>query len=70
MESPSVIHIPAGDHYICMCGQSKNLPYCDGSHQGTPHSPRHVTMPTAGQVAICSCQKSASPPFCDGSHKA
>ncbi len=28
------VQVPA-DSYICMCGLSKNKPYCDGAHRAT-----------------------------------
>ncbi|MBF0340585.1 MAG: CDGSH iron-sulfur domain-containing protein [Magnetococcales bacterium] len=70
MDTPIVLELPAGDHYICICGRSANLPYCNGSHQGTGLEPRHVAMSAPGKVAVCSCRKSGNAPHCDGSHKA
>lgn len=33
---PYAVEVEAGEtYYWCACGQSKNQPYCDGSHQGT-----------------------------------
>ena len=26
-------------YYWCACGQSKNQPFCDGSHKGTEFNP-------------------------------
>ena len=66
---PIIIDLPAGTHYVCMCGQSKGLPYCDGSHEGTEHSPQAVTLDAADQVAMCTCKHTRTKPFCDGSHK-
>ncbi|MEO5330814.1 MAG: CDGSH iron-sulfur domain-containing protein [Magnetococcus sp. YQC-5] len=69
MQTPIVLDLPAGEHYVCLCGQSNNLPYCDGSHQGSEYQPRHVIMQTFGTCAVCSCLKSGNAPFCDGSHR-
>ena len=33
---PFAIEVKAGNKIsFCMCGQSKNGPYCDGTHKGT-----------------------------------
>jgi len=35
-KSPHVFNTPKGDVVaICMCGLSKNYPFCDGSHKKT-----------------------------------
>lgn len=69
MKTPVVVDLPSGEHYICVCGKTKNVPFCDGSHKGSGLTPQHVIMAKAGRVAVCACGKSGTPPFCDGSHK-
>jgi len=66
--------------YICRCGQSKNYPYCDGTHKevnkatGSDFSPLKVDRAEMGanEVWICGCGHSKGRqrgfPFCDGSH--
>lgn len=73
---PFVVELNAGTYYLCACGESKNLPYCDGAHKGThkgthkgsSHEPYEVELQERQTVAICGCRQSASRPFCDGTH--
>ena len=55
-------------YYWCACGQSKNQPFCDGSHQGTDFQPVAFTAEKTDTVYLCGCKKSDNVPFCDGSH--
>jgi CDGSH iron-sulfur domain-containing protein 3 len=56
-------------YYWCSCGQSKNQPFCDGSHEGTGKTPVAYTAETAKEVFFCGCKKTSNGPHCDGSHK-
>ena len=57
------------DYYFCTCGQSKNQPYCDGSHAGTGFKPKPFTADSTGDAYLCRCKHSQNQPFCDGAHK-
>ena len=43
-KSPIVKDEKSGTYYWCACGQSKNQPYCDGTHKGTTFSPMKVEV--------------------------
>ncbi|NBP90124.1 MAG: CDGSH iron-sulfur domain-containing protein, partial [Opitutae bacterium] len=55
--------------YWCACGQSKNQPFCDGSHKGSAFAPTPYTAKANGTVYFCGCRKSKNGPLCDGAHK-
>jgi CDGSH-type Zn-finger protein len=67
-DSPKMEELEAGKTYAwCACGNSKNQPYCDGSHAGTEFSPV-IFEAEGGTKAMCMCKKTANAPYCDGSH--
>lgn len=63
---PIAISLDAGTYYRCTCGQSDNLPFCDGHHQLGENAPIVFTLEQRKKVYICSCGKTDTPPFCDG----
>lgn len=68
-KTPKLITLQPGTHYWCSCGQSKNQPFCDGSHQGGEFVPLPLHIRDKADVALCQCKHSSNKPFCDGSHK-
>lgn len=68
-KAPYVVELEPGDHWWCACGQSKNQPFCDGSHKGTEFTPLKFTVTTAERQFLCGCKHTGNAPFCDGTHK-
>ena len=67
---PFAIDVKAGEtKAFCLCGLSKNGPYCDGSHETTDIKPQVETFNKGKMVYICGCQKSRNRPYCDGTHQ-
>ena len=70
-KTPFAVDVEAGKTYFwCSCGQSKNQPFCDGSHKGSSFNPVKFTAETSTTAWLCGCKHTANKPFCDGSHKA
>jgi CDGSH-type Zn-finger protein len=70
-KAPYVVELEAGkSYYWCACGQSKNQPFCDGSHRGSEFVPLPFQPEVTGPKYLCGCKKSKNPPYCDGTHKA
>ncbi len=69
--TPFAVTVEQGKSYFwCSCGQSKNQPFCDGSHKvDGVFSPVKYSATESKQVYFCGCKASASQPLCDGSHK-
>lgn len=61
--------VEPGKYAWCACGQSKNQPYCDGSHKGSEFRPIVVEITEKKTVHWCGCKHSQNKPYCDGSHK-
>ena len=67
--SPYAVEVEAGKAYFwCACGQSKNQPFCDGSHKGTEFTPMAYKPAQSGRVFFCGCKHSSNKPMCDGTH--
>eukprot|EP00290_Baffinella_frigidus_P014135 CAMPEP_0180140896 /NCGR_PEP_ID=MMETSP0986-20121125/14533_1 /TAXON_ID=697907 /ORGANISM="non described non described, Strain CCMP2293" /LENGTH=114 /DNA_ID=CAMNT_0022083541 /DNA_START=19 /DNA_END=363 /DNA_ORIENTATION=- len=68
---------PGETKHFCMCRESKNFPYCDGSHveinenTGSKFAPVVFKNESEEEVTkyVCMCGHSQKSPFCDGSHK-
>ena len=71
-KTPIRLELVAGKTYRwCVCGRSKNQPFCDGSHffQRTGLSPLKFKAQETRTVALCTCKATQRPPYCDGTHK-
>ncbi len=66
---PIAANLEAGEEYYwCSCGQSRNQPFCDGSHRGTEFTPMTFSVGEAQEAYLCQCKRTSTPPFCDGAH--
>jgi CDGSH-type Zn-finger protein len=68
-KKPAVIDLEPGTYYWCSCGESKNQPFCDGSHAGSEFSPMAFEVTEKKQMALCNCKHTNGKPCCDGSHR-
>jgi CDGSH-type Zn-finger protein len=68
-KSPFGVQVEAGQSYFwCACGQSKNQPFCDGSHKGSSFTPVQFKADATKQVWFCGCKHTKNRPLCDGTH--
>lgn len=68
-KGPFVVDLEEGKNYHwCACGESKNQPFCDGSHKGGVFTPLAFKADKGGTHYLCGCKQSENKPFCDGSH--
>lgn len=68
-KEPAVLNLEAGTYYWCLCGRSRDQPFCDGSHEGTGFEPVEFTVAEKKEVALCQCKRTKTPPYCDGTHQ-
>lgn len=66
---PYYVDVEAGRRYLwCSCGLSKNQPWCDNSHVGTPFKPVRYVAEKDTSILFCGCKQTGAAPFCDGTH--
>lgn len=69
-DTPFGVEVEAGKTYWwCSCGQSRNQPFCDGSHKGSDFAPLKFVAAESTRVWFCGCKASRNAPLCDGSHR-
>lgn len=68
-KSPAAVELEPGKYYWCACGQSKNQPFCDGSHNGTDFMPLPFEVTEKKTYYLCQCKHTKNKPFCDGTHR-
>jgi CDGSH-type Zn-finger protein len=68
-KQPAVISLDPGTYHWCLCGRSRDQPFCDGSHQGTGIEPVEFSVNEKKEVALCQCKQTKTPPYCDGTHQ-
>ncbi len=67
--SPIAVTLEEGKRYaFCVCGESNEQPFCDGSHKGTGFAPKVFTAEKSGEAYLCRCKHTGNAPYCDGSH--
>ncbi|MBF0194255.1 MAG: CDGSH iron-sulfur domain-containing protein [Magnetococcales bacterium] len=59
------------NYSICLSGQTKTPPFCDGSHKKNSESngPYIHKCKKNEDLFICGCGGSTNKPWCDGSHQ-
>ncbi|GAA5809779.1 hypothetical protein MFLAVUS_003192 [Mucor flavus] len=62
---------PGKEYYWCSCGESKNQPFCDGSHRAAGvFKPKKITVDEAKTYFLCGCKYTHNEQgFCDGTHR-
>lgn len=67
---PVRVNLKKGHEYhFCTCGRSRSQPFCDGSHDGTPFTPKVIVVDEDREAYLCACKHTRNAPYCDGSHK-
>ena len=66
---PNVVSLKKDGNYAwCTCSESKNQPFCDGSHAKTDMKPIVFKAEESKEAYLCGCKESKNAPYCDGSH--
>ena len=68
-KQPAMVELEPGKYFWCACGESKNQPFCDGSHRTTEFTPVAFEVTEKKKYFLCQCKQSKNKPFCDGTHR-
>ena len=66
---PLKVALEPGNHLYCVCGMSKDNPFCNGSHHGTGKKPILFEVKKKRKMSYCTCKMTKTPPYCDMSHE-
>jgi len=44
VRQPSVLSLDLGIYYWCLCGRSRDQPFCNGFHEGTGFEPVEFSL--------------------------
>ena len=64
---PTIVKQVSKEVAYCRCTRSKNLPFCDGSHEGTNIQPHILKFDQPTTIAICRCYPGSWERTLDGS---
>jgi len=72
-KKPVKIEAIKGKIYMyCACGNSRNQPFCDGTHRLSHYQIKIKPIPwtcrQSGEYFLCNCKQAKLRPFCDGTH--
>ncbi len=67
-KAPYEVDLEPGLYWWCACGESKNQPFCDGSHVGTEFLPKEFRITEEKKYWLCGCKRTKNAPYCDGTH--
>lgn len=66
---PAKLTLEPGNYLYCVCGMSKDNPFCNGSHHGTKNKPVLFKVEKKRKMSLCTCKLTKTPPYCDMSHQ-